>query len=166
MRTALLALLAILPATLAQTGPEWDAFYKKQTEFRKQGAEALRRERGRRKADLCSNSPNGAVGISVCLADELKTTEANYLAYVRSIGALLRLGPPDGDHPATGRSVARLPFDDAESIWQSYREKACAAAMAQWQGGSIVQTAQKSCLLDLTWDHIDELANLYQDLWH
>jgi uncharacterized protein YecT (DUF1311 family) len=150
---------------LAQT-PEWDAFYAKQAQLRKRGDDVLQRERERRKANLCSNSTNGAVGISSCLSEEFKTTEANYLAYVRAIGALLRLTPPGADHRAAGAPITRLAFDDTESIWQSYREKACTAVLAQWQGGSIVPMAQKSCLLDLAWSHIEELANLYHDLWH
>ena len=139
---------------------------KSMAESRKRGSDALQRERERRKADLCSRSANGNIGISMCLSSELKTTEANYLAYVRSIGALLRLVPPDEARAANGTEpVARLPFDEAESAWQSYREKACVGMGVQWQGAQS-DMAEKTCRLDLTWNHMDELANLYNDLWH
>jgi hypothetical protein len=160
MRLAILLALSTALPTFPQT-PEWDAFYAKQAEFRKRGDDALKREQARRKAALCANAANGN-DMSACLAAESKTTEANYLAYVRSIGALLRLTAPETPRAAT--TASRLPFDDAESVWQAYREKACAAMSMQWR--STQGDANQSCRLDLTGNHMDELAKLYGDLWH
>lgn len=112
MRLAVLLFLSTASSALGQT-PEWDPFYTKQTEFRKRGDEALKREHDRRKAERCGNSANGNAGISSCLSAESKSTDDGYLAYVRSIGALLRLTVPGT--PSSGRALARLPFDDAES---------------------------------------------------
>ena len=165
-RRFLVALLLSTPLLFAQATPEWKAFSDKQDSIRKSGADALQRERERHKADPCSTA-QATRGIAGCLSQEFKTTDANYLTYVRSIGALLRLTPPeDGPRPATDAKIARLPFDDSESAWQSYREKACAAMAYLYRGGSIIPLARGSCLLSLTWSHMDELQNLYGDLWH
>ena len=158
MRLVILLVLSTTPSTFAQTA-EWDAFYAKQTEFRKRSDDALKREQTRRKAELCANATNGDRGISACLSAEVKTTEESYLTYVRSIGALLRLAPPGEPHP----TATRLPFDDAESAWQGYHEKA--AMSRQWQRTQ-GDVADQSCRLDLTWNHMDELVKLYGDLWH
>jgi hypothetical protein len=165
MRLALCVLPLAASLVLAQTTPEWKAFYEKQEESRKRGAEALQLERERRKASLCSQSTNGNAGISTCLSSELKTTEAHYLTYVRSIGALLRLVPPEEARPGSGAGTVRLPFDDAEAAWQSYRDKACTAMRVQWEG-SQSGVAQQTCRLDLTWNHMNELDTLYNGLWH
>ena len=162
----LVALLLSTSLLFAQATPEWKAFWDKQASIRKSGADALQREREHHKADPCSTA-EATRGISECLSQEFKITDAQYLTYVRSIGALLRLTPPD-DAPrrVADARIARLPFDDAESAWQSYREKACAALDYLYRGGSIISVARGSCMLSLTWSHMDELQNLYGDLWH
>lgn len=165
MRLAILILLSGASPVFAQTTPAWKAFQERQAEFRKRGGEALQHERERRKADLCSKVSNGNVGISGCLSTELKTTEASYLTYVRSIGALLRLAAPDQPPSEAEVPFKRLPFDAAEAAWQSYREQGCVAMSTQWQG-SQAGVAYQNCRLDITWNHMDELANLYADLWH
>lgn len=174
MRRLFFALLSTVQLVLAQTTPEavpkpsdsaWQAFYAKQAEIRKRGAAVLQLERNRRKADLCAKPSNGNLGMFKCLSAEVKTTEANYLTYVRSIGALLRLTPPDEPRSGTRAGVERLPFDAAEAAWQSYRDQGCVAMSKQWQGTQ-ESVANVNCRLDITWNHMDELANLYADLWH
>jgi hypothetical protein len=144
--------------------PAWQAFYTNQAEIRKRGQDALQRERDRRKANLCSKASNGNAGIGLCLSTEIKITESNYLTYIRAIGGLLRLSTPD--EPVTGgKTVKRIPFDDGESSWQSYREQNCRATSTQWQGSS-ASVAYADCRLKVTWNHLEELADLYGDLWH
>jgi uncharacterized protein YecT (DUF1311 family) len=166
VRLFVFALLLAVSRLFSQPTPEWKAFWEKQAASRKSGADALQRERERQKADPCSTAKS-TKDISECLSQEFKTTDANYLAYVRSIGALLRLAPPaDGHQSSADTKIARIPLDDAESAWQSYREKACAAMAYLYRGGSIIPVAQGSCLLSITWSHLDELEKLYADLWH
>jgi hypothetical protein len=103
----------------SQTAPkplttEWQASYAKQAAIRKSGAEALELERERRRVGVCDDPSNGNAGFSSCDSAQLKITEASYLAYVRLIGALLRLTTPDGTNLKTKGRVNRLPFDDAE----------------------------------------------------
>ena len=132
--------------------------------YRQQGAEALAKEQARSKANLCSDAEkSGNAQIAQCLADQGKITEQNYLAYVRAIGALLR--------PAAGTESAqlpqkRVPFDLAEEAWQQYRDKSCASMATQWEGGDGAPVAYSDCRLKLTWNHMNELADLYSDLWH
>ena len=84
-------------------------------------------------------------------------TDANYTKLVRILGALLRSGN-------TATPPARIPFDDAESAWHTYRELACHAAGAQYEGGTIRPSIEMGCSLKLTRHHMDELWDVYSDL--
>ena len=36
----------------------------------------------------------------------------------------------------------------------------------QWEGGDQAPVAYSDCRLKLTWNHMNELADLYSDLWN
>lgn len=151
-----ITLLLCVSTALAQNGPD-----AAQSHYRQQGATALQKERARSKANLCTDAENGGNSrIGQCLADEGKITEQNYLAYIRSIGALLRLGTVTPQSPPQ-----KLSFDLAEEAWQEYREKSCRSMATQWEGGDEAPVAYVDCRLKLTWNHMNELADLYSDLW-
>lgn len=159
---ACLSLSLLSPALLAQTPrqPAGDPISAKAEALEKQRAEALSRERARSKADLCTRGADGTEpGVGYCWLREGKTTDANYTAYARAIGALLRL--PPGSNPPR-----HLEFDTAEATWLSYRKQTCEAMIAQWEGGTIGRFAYPKCLVTVTWDHMNELEDLYSDLGH
>jgi len=132
--------------------------------YRRQGAEALTREQARSKAALCTDAEKGGnARFGQCLADQSKITEQDYIAYIRSIGALLRLA---SGTKSTQLPPKKLPFDLAEEAWQQYRDKSCASMATQWEGGDEAQVAYPDCLLRVTWNHMNEVASLYSDLWH
>jgi len=169
----LLLFLLFAPPLLTQAAPhnnqkprsDFGSFDSEQTAIRQRGTEALKREGLRSQANLCTNSEQGGqAAIAACLVNEDKVTEQNYLAYIRSIGALLRL--PDSENAPKKLSTKRLPFDAAEDAWRTYREQSCASMATQWQGGDQESVAYANCKLTLTWNHIKELADLYSDLWH
>lgn len=134
--------------------------------YRKQGAIALAKEQSRSKANLCADADTlkgGQARIGQCLADQGKETEQNYLAYIRAIGALLRR--PSAEETAQS-TQKKLPFDLGEDAWQMYRDKSCTSMASQWEGGDQAPVAYNDCRLRLTWNHMNELADLYADLWH
>jgi uncharacterized protein YecT (DUF1311 family) len=137
------------------------------TALRKQGAEALSRERVRRKVDLCAHPLDGSdPAVGNCWLREGRKTDANYTAYVRSIGGLLRLSlQTNRDAPLPAGSPQRLEFDTAEATWLSYRKQTCDAMTAQWEGGTLYRTAYPKCLVTVTWNHMNELDGLYSELW-
>jgi hypothetical protein len=60
--------------------------------LRREGSDVLSREQARSKQDLCFNfnvGEKGRAGFGQCLNKKFKTTEQDYLAYLRAIGALL-----------------------------------------------------------------------------
>jgi uncharacterized protein YecT (DUF1311 family) len=134
--------------------------------MQKQRAEALSRERARSKADLCAHAGDGSdPAVGNCWLREGKTTDADYTAYVRAIGALLRL-PPQSNRPTPlpAGPPQHLEFDTAEATWLSYRKQACDAMTAQWEGGTLGRTAYPKCLVTVTWNHMNELEDLYAEL--
>jgi hypothetical protein len=163
-------ILLLVPTLIGQAGSQnnkaaWDFFYAEQAKIRQRGTDAFERERSRSKAHLCergSNSEQGGAGIAKCLADEARSTDQNYLTYVQSIGALLRLPTPDD---AKAKAPQRLSFDAAENSWRKYRDQGCAAMATQWVDVQS-STANVDCHLRLTWNHMIELDSLYGDLWH
>jgi uncharacterized protein YecT (DUF1311 family) len=106
------------------------------------------------------------MSIGECFLAEGKVTNADYTDYVRVIDALLRLpyGLPDAGAAATGPPT-RLEFDTAEATWLTYREQSCRAMIYQWEGGTMGRIAYPQCLLTVTWNHMNELAELYSGLW-
>jgi hypothetical protein len=91
-----------------------------------------------------------------------KTTDQNYLTYIRAIGALLRLPPNANSAPTHPK---KLPFDFAENAWQTYRAASCRSAATQSQNDYFDQVAYDHCYLKLTWNHMNQLAVLYSSLW-
>lgn len=151
------------PQTKATSKAGWDSFYAEQMKMRQSGTAALERERTRSKASLCEKAgTEGGKAIADCLVAEATTTEQDYLTYVRAIGALLRLRTPDD---ADQKTAKRLPFDAAEEDWQKYRDQSCKSVSTQWID---VQSSisDADCRLRVTWNHMNELASLYSDLWH
>lgn len=81
------------------------------------------------------------------------------------IGALLRLPPPSNrPTPLPTGPPQHLEFDVAEATWLSYRKQTCDAMTVQWEGGTLGRTAYPKCLVTVTWDHMNELEDLYSDL--
>jgi uncharacterized protein YecT (DUF1311 family) len=137
-----------------------------QSRYREQGADALAKEQARSNANLCADADTlkgGNARIGQCLADQCKRTEQDYLAYIRAIGALLRVPSGEGSAQSTQK---KLPFDLAEDAWQAYRDKSCTSMATQWEGGDQAPVAYGDCRLKLVWNHMNELAGLYSDLWH
>jgi uncharacterized protein YecT (DUF1311 family) len=145
----------------------WDAFYAKQATIRQRGTEALKREQTRSKANLCATAEAGGnAEIGACLVTEGKTTEEDYLTYVRSVGALLRLPEQKSSVSRPSDTAQRLPFDASEDAWRTYRDQSCTSMATQWEGGTQAPIAYANCRLTLTWNHMNELATLYSDLWN
>jgi uncharacterized protein YecT (DUF1311 family) len=136
---------------------------QRRASLQQRGAEALDRERTRSKAHLCEAGPDPIV--ADCWVREGKATDADYTAYVRAIGALLRLPAPGvGSLPDDGPPKP-LKFDAAEAAWLTYRQQTCDAMTIQWEGGTLYRVAYPKCLVTVTWDHMNELADLYAGLW-
>jgi hypothetical protein len=153
----LLAAMAVLSATAWSQNADSAIDYSGQAKLRAQGTEALEKERARSKIELCEKAfPGGNAAIGECLADEGKTTESNYLAYAQAIRGMLL----DENRPAK-----KLPFDVGEELWQQYRDQSCKSMSTQWEG-SQAAVAFADCRVKLTWNHMNELADLYADLWH
>jgi uncharacterized protein YecT (DUF1311 family) len=133
--------------------------------LRKQGDEALNRERARSKANLCAHALDGSdPAVGNCWLREGRTTDADYTAYVRSIGAWLRLSlQANQQTPQGGAAPQHLEFDTAEATWLNYRKQTCDAMTAQWEGGTLARTAYPKCLVTVTWNHMNELDDLYSD---
>lgn len=144
-----------------------EVFAAKQATIRERGTEALTREQARSKTDLCVKAEAGGnAAIGACLVAEGKTTEQEYLAYVRSIGALLRLPTSGSSETKPSNTPQHLPFDSAEETWRTYRDQSCTSMATQWEGGDQAPIAYANCRLTLTWNHMNELAALYAELWH
>ncbi len=163
----LLCVLTALSQPGNQNGSAASPASTRQATIRLRGTEALRREQARSKTDLCAAvQAGGSAAIGRCLIAEFKTTEREYLTYVRCIGALLRplVSRHSGTSPSDGPQ--RLPFDAAEDTWRTYRDQSCTSMATQWEGGNQAPIAYANCRLTLTWNHLNELADLYADLWH
>lgn len=159
------AILVCASLALAQDVPpaprsNWNAA---KAQSGKQGTEALARERARSKANLCAEAEKGGnAGIAQCLTNEGKVTEQSYRAYIRAIGQLLRLPAKE----KSAQSTQKLPFERAEEAWQTYRDRSCTSVATQWDGGDQAPVAYSDCRPKLTWNRMNELADLYSDLWH
>ena len=95
------------------------------------GSEALSREQARSKQGLCAEAEkDGNAEIGECLDKQFKTTEQNYLAYVRSIGALVRLSLPDDSPAARVAKSCQVPVLDGRMTWSRL------SPQTYWQGKS------------------------------
>ena len=135
----------------------------KLTALQRRGAEVLSRERDRSKANLCAKAGPSDLSVGERYLAEGKVTNADYTEYVRVVGALLRL-PRYATCGVPGRPT-HLEIDTAEATWLTYREQSCRAMIYQWEGGTLGRVNYPKCLLTVTWDHINELADLYSGLW-
>lgn len=115
-------------------------------------------EQARARQPLCSKAQT-TLEINTCDSTELGLTNQNYVKLVRTLGALFRSSE---DPPAA--NPTRIPFDDAETAWQNYRDLACKVDGDQYQGGSIRPSIEMSCQITVTRHHIDELWELYSNL--
>ncbi len=158
-----LATTKAMAQTTSASKASWDSFHAAQRKMRESGTAALQQERTRSKSNLCDKTRTaGGKAITDCLAAEAKTTEQNYLAYVRAIDGLLQLSAPQDANQKTAR---RLPFAASEEDWQKYREQSCKSVSTQWIDAQS-SISYVDCRLTLTWNHMNELAYLYADLWH
>jgi len=144
----------------APTQKDLDA---KRTVLQRHGAEVLSRERDRSKAKLCAAAGPSDLAVGQCYLAEGKVTNADYTEYLRVVGALLRL--PGYAGAASPGASRHLDIDTAEATWLTYREQSCKAMTYQWDGGTLGRVAYPKCLLTVTWDHMNELADLYSGLW-
>lgn len=162
--TAVACVLAGFAIVPARAAPPDNPVEQRRASLQLRGADALNRERARAKAHLCEAGPDPVV--ADCWVREGKTTDADYTAYVRAIGALLRLPPPSSNPaPLPSGPPRTLTFDTAEATWRAYRQQACDAMTIQWEGGTLYRVAYPKCLVTVTWDHLNELADLYAGLW-
>ena len=164
---ALLIASAALVQSTQASNPAQSAMqndvHARQSALRRQESESLSREQSRSKQGLCVEAEkDGNAEIGRCLTEQFQTTQQNYLTYVRAIRALLQLVP--SDEPASAIH-GKLPFDSAEDAWLKYRDSSCTSMATQWQGDQS-GVAFADCRLKLTRNHMDELADLYSDLWH
>lgn len=154
-----LPVLAQTPA--APTQGDLDA---KRAALQRHGTEVLNRERVRSKANLCAKAGPSDLSYSNCYSAEGKVTDADYAEFVRVIGALLRL--PSVHTAVPPVAPKQLDFDSAEASWLIYRKQSCMAMTYQWEGGTLGRVNYPKCLLTVTWDHMNELADLYSGLWN
>jgi uncharacterized protein YecT (DUF1311 family) len=136
-----------------------DAGLQKLDDLHARALAAVEAERAHSKRDLCPKAMT-TFDINQCFAAEVAISNANYLKLVRAIGAMLRIG----DDRTSAAAPERLPFDDAESAWQLYKDKACKAAGWVNEGGTIVPMVEMGCAITVTHQHMEELWILYSDL--
>ena len=164
---SLLSLFCLLSCTTAIALPPLPAQAKPPTatvdpvqrdhELHARAQAAVEAERARARQPLCPKAQT-TLDINTCDSAELNLTDQNELRLVRALGALLR----SNDQPAA--APARIPFDDAESGWQTYRDLACKAAGDQYAGGTIRPSIEMTCRITIARHHMDELWAIYSDL--
>ena len=166
MKLAACLLLCVSIPALAQASAQSEADAK-YAALMQSAKEAVSREQARSKVpDLCAKADPSNLGQGLCFQRELKTTDADETTLVRAIGAGLRKAladhhPPDAQH----FDPNHLEFDAAEVAWHTYRDQTCNYAInMQWIGGHNYQTADPSCMLTLTWNHMNELVSVYKGL--
>jgi uncharacterized protein YecT (DUF1311 family) len=145
--------------------PEWKAFYASQKSYRARGTEALAAESALEKKDECKNAMT-TFETGECGSRLFDSTQRNYVSYVRAIGALLRLDTPDGKSPGQeSMPDAGRAFDAAEALWIRYRDSQCESGGNLYWGGTMRPGAILDCRIRLTQRHIQDLAEIYADLW-
>jgi uncharacterized protein YecT (DUF1311 family) len=164
MKPAVFLLVCLSLSVPAWAAPPDNPVEQRRASLQQRGTEALSRARARSKAHLCEAGPDPIV--ADCWAREGKATDADYTAYVRAIGALLRLPAPSVRSPPLPDGPPRpIKLDAAEAAWLTYRQQTCDAMTIQWDGGTLYRVAYPKCLITVTWDHMNELADLYAGLW-
>ncbi len=130
------------------------------TKLRDRASAILDQERARAKRTSICPDAMDTLSINQCMAGELKTTDGNYVKFIRILGAQLR-GEDDEADPG---HITRIPFDDAEDAWKIYRVKACFAVGDLNRGGTIRPMEEMGCRIDLTLKHMEELWSSYEDV--
>ena len=114
----------------------------------------MQSESARAAAAPCS-VPENTADTSACLRAQAAHAEANYKIYAATIDGLLQLLPPDATRPEREDAIdIRRNFRLAESRWLRYRDAQCEAVQMM------------SCEPDLTHRHMEELAAIYDRLFH
>ncbi len=145
--------------------PEWKAFYASQKTYRSRGTEALAAENVLEKKDECKDAVS-TLQIGQCESRLFDSTQQNYISYVRAIGALLRLDPPGAKTPdEASMPDAGRAFDAAEALWIKYRDAQCESGGNLYWGGTMRPGVILGCRIKLTQRHIQDLAEIYADLW-
>jgi len=159
------ALICGQTASRPEQRPEWKAFYASQETYRSRGTEALNAENALEKKDECKHAVS-TLQIGQCGSRLLDSTQQNYINYVRAIGALLRLDPPGAKTPdEASMPDAGRAFDAAEALWIKYRDAQCESGGNLYWGGTMRPGAILGCRIKLTQRHIQDLAEIYADLW-
>ena len=154
MKSLLLAIMfGVFGFAPAQVAPAANAT----DQLRARAFAAVQAERTREKQALCPKSTN-TLAINECSQRELGISDGNYGRLVRALGALLRSGSEAKGAPS------RIPFDEAETAWSRYRDLACGADGAQYEGGTIRPSVEMGCQITLVRSHMEELWRLYSDL--
>ena len=143
--------------------PNDKEYQAKLTLFRSRGTEALAAEASLEREDRCRKAVT-TFDIDECESNLLDSTKKNYTAYVRAIGALLRLGDSSN---FTGQKPpdAGAAFDAAELLWIKYRGSQCESSGNLYWGGTMRPGAILGCQILLTQHHLHELKEIYADLW-
>lgn len=144
--------------------PEWKAFYASQKLYQDRGTEALTAEATLEKKDKCKDAVT-TLDISECESRLFDSTKRNYLAYVRAIGALLRLAEPGAVSEKDLPPNAGAAFDATEALWIKYRDSECESGGNIYWGGTMRPVAILGCEVMLTQQHIHDLQKIYTDLW-
>ena len=99
---------------------------------------------------------------TVCLARQLKITEANYEAFRSAVRESLAFPFPE-DPSGKLYPIPAADFWTAELAWQTFRDKSCEALLQTYEGGSAGPAAEISCNAALTRQHMKELAKRFLD---
>jgi hypothetical protein len=119
---------------------------------------AVQAEQDRAKKPLCPKAMNTR-DINECYSVEFGTTDDNYQKLVRALSALLH----PGDDAVITPAPTATPFDDTETIWQTYRKIGCEAARDVY-AGTIRTSMELGCRITLTRHHMNELWAVYSEV--
>ena len=147
----LLALLFLCSAAAAQDNA------LRAHQYALQGQAAIADAQAVQKVRSCQGADTTAA-INECTKKLLTRTEADYVSLVRAIGAVIR-------RPVQGRTPPpqRLPFDEAETAWKTYRDKACGVIFASYGGATMGPSAENNCDITVTISHMHEIRDVYSD---
>ena len=162
MRSSLLVFALLWAVAGAQSAAD-KAHDAKSAALKQRAAAALSRERAHQQGSLCPKAMT-TVDMVMCIGKQAEISDGNYKELVLALGALLRLDPPDTPNPMPAKPGGRIPFDDAESAWVVYRQKACLAVREETGDGTMAPADEMGCQMSLTYGHMKELAEVYKGL--
>ena len=128
------------------------------------GANYLQAENDHEKAPYCGEKAESSAEKRICAAVDFQTTHKNYTAYKKAIAALLKLRDPENPDVSNQPNQAET-FERSERLWLRYREVQCRTVADAFYGGTIQPQILSSCKQDLTRNHLNELDDLYSDLF-